>query len=149
MLGFLFLCKIVSLEVLMMNEKQWRTKIAEGKWTIAEIIGHFIPWDMFVLQHRIPYFFSNEPLPKGLEAARLNVDSAAQAREHTKEMTIGQFIAGRERLVAAIKEISNDAWQKELVIGQITLSVSAYFRELAEHDLHHFIQINNALLNDK
>lgn len=28
-----------------LSEKEWRTQIGEDKWTIAEVIGHFPPWD--------------------------------------------------------------------------------------------------------
>ncbi|MGX9135003.1 hypothetical protein ACWV26_11595 [Rummeliibacillus sp. JY-2-4R] len=35
-----------------LSEKEWRTQIEYGKWTVAEIIGHFKPWDEFVLHKR-------------------------------------------------------------------------------------------------
>ena len=33
------------------SEKAWRTPYAEGKWTVAEIIGHLSPWIDFLLRN--------------------------------------------------------------------------------------------------
>ncbi|MCM3231000.1 hypothetical protein O3S73_018195 [Bacillus altitudinis] len=36
-----------------LTDKEWRSAIAEGKWSIAEIIAHFVPWDEFILHDRL------------------------------------------------------------------------------------------------
>lgn len=46
------------------SEVQWRMPIEPGKWSVAEVIGHLSPWDEFVLNHRIPFFFVKKCLPK-------------------------------------------------------------------------------------
>ncbi|WP_029425025.1 hypothetical protein [Alkalibacillus haloalkaliphilus] len=41
-----------------LSEKQWRTQIKEDKWTIAEIMGHFKPWDEFVIKKTVYLIYS-------------------------------------------------------------------------------------------
>ncbi|WP_419893827.1 hypothetical protein [Oceanobacillus kimchii] len=60
-----------------LSEIEWRTQIEEGKWTIAEIIGHFKPWDEFVIKNRLPYIFSDIELPKGPDTEKTNSESAS------------------------------------------------------------------------
>ncbi|MDQ0272910.1 DinB family protein [Cytobacillus purgationiresistens] len=122
-------------------EDQWRSQIAEGKWTIAEVIGHLGPWDEFVLNKRIPYLFSKADLPKGPDAKEMNAESAIRARQQSKEITINQFIEVRTALYETMKQIPETRWEEEIHIGKSTLTLSDYFLGLAEHDQHHFNQI--------
>ncbi|WP_400247720.1 hypothetical protein AB3U99_11530 [Niallia sp. JL1B1071] len=39
------------------SEIEWKSEITKGKWTIAEIVGHFKAWDEFVMNRRIPYIY--------------------------------------------------------------------------------------------
>lgn len=53
-----------------LTDEEWRRPLGPGKWTVAEVAGHFAPWDRFVLEQRLPYFFAEGPLPKGPDAVR-------------------------------------------------------------------------------
>lgn len=128
-----------------LSEEQWRTPIEEGKWTVAEIIGHFHPWDKLVLEQRIPYFFSEKTMPKAPDSRAVNKLSAEAARNEEKEQTINKFINSRSALCLAVDEISDAYWEKLFTIGKTTLSIYDYFHGLAKHDNHHFKQITNRL----
>ncbi|MFC0416511.1 DinB family protein [Cytobacillus solani] len=128
-----------------LSEEQWRTPIKEGKWSVAEIIGHLIPWDMFIIKDRMPYFFKDIDLPKGPDAQALNDQAASESRVRTKEETIERFAATRKTLLSALQEMNDDLWSKELIIGKSTLSLAAYFQGMVEHDNHHFEQIKNVI----
>ncbi|EZH66656.1 hypothetical protein DH09_12120 [Bacillaceae bacterium JMAK1] len=130
------------------SEDTWRMELGAGQWSVAEVIGHLIPWDEFVLQKRIPYLFTNEQLPKGPEATTLNNASAFKSRNEEKSATIRQFVSVRSNLLNAIHEISNSRWKEELLIGQTRLQLYDYFNGLAEHDLHHFAQVKRVLQNN-
>jgi hypothetical protein len=127
------------------SEDEWRTPIGEGKWTVAEVIGHFVPWDEFVLHQRLPYFFSTEELPKGPDAEETNHRAASKAREDSQEKTIDGFISARTALCKAVGEIPDEKWERTFTIGKTTLSLSQYLKGLKDHDEHHFSQIKNAL----
>ncbi|WP_026690418.1 DinB family protein [Alteribacter aurantiacus] len=128
-----------------LSENEWRTPIGKGKWTIAEIIGHFRPWDEFVIQQRIPYLFSEEELPKGPEAKEINNRAAFKTREEVQMITIIKFISTRVVLCKAIEELSDENWERNFTIGKTSLSLYEYFKGLIEHDNHHFNQIKTTL----
>ncbi|MFJ7954496.1 DinB family protein [Lysinibacillus sp. NPDC096418] len=128
-----------------LSEKEWRTQIEDGKWTVAEIIGHFKPWDEFILHERLPYLFSEHELPKGPESGKTNAESATISRAEKQQVTIDKFISSRKELYKAIVEIPNDRWAEKFSIGNTTLSLYEYFRGLAQHDHHHFDQIKNSI----
>lgn len=128
-----------------LTEDEWRTPIAENKWTVAEVISHLIPWDEFVLYKRIPYLFTDDKLPKSPEAAIMNAKAASKARKVEKKIIIDKFILGRSNLLKAIDTIPADHWKNELIIGQTRLSLLDYLGGLSEHDFHHFEQVKAVL----
>lgn len=124
------------------SEEQWRTPIAKDKWTIAEVFGHLTPWDEFVLNDRLPFFFNETTLPKGPDVDELNRQSAEISRNSSKEDTIANFINVRRNLIIAINNIDDELWDKEKSLGDRTITLYEYLDGFKEHDLHHFEQIN-------
>lgn len=128
-----------------LSEKEWRTKIEDNKWTIAEIIGHLKPWDEFVIHKRLPYLFSDSELPKGPNSEKMNAKSASISRKQSKQVTINELISIREKLYEVIKIIPDQQWKKKFSIGETELSLYEYLNGLAKHDIHHFEQIKKVL----
>ncbi|WP_194165530.1 DinB family protein [Oceanobacillus sp. CFH 90083] len=124
-----------------LSEDQWRTPVEKGKWTVAEVIGHLIPWDEFVLYKRMPYLFSDDKLPKGSGTDATNTMAASKAREQDKEIIIDKFILVRSNLLQAMDNIPPARWHDEVVIGETRLNLSDYFNGLVKHDVHHFEQV--------
>lgn len=131
-----------------LDENLLRKPIDEGKWTTIEIIGHFYPWDEFVLQHRIPYLFKSEYLPKGPNANDLNTQSALLARTEDTKITFEKCIRIRNELFSQLSQIPDDNWLIELQINQSNLTLYEYLKGLMEHDVHHIKQIKYALKLD-
>lgn len=75
-----------------LSENQWRMAIEPEKWSVAEVIGHLPSWDEFVLNHRLPFLFTEEPLPTGPDAAQLNKMTAKKSREQPMLATLTDFI---------------------------------------------------------
>ena len=132
----------------LLSNKEWRTPIAEGKWTIAEVVGHFAPWDEFVRLKRIPYFLSRGPMPKSLDVEQTNRKSALISQSRSQEDIIEGFINGRRKLIAALEQMEDEQWQRVFLFNQKELTLSAYFQGLLEHDMHHFRQIDS-IRNEK
>ncbi len=124
-----------------LSEDKWRTPIEEGKWTIAEIIGHLIPWDEFVLNQRIPYLFTKAQLPASPDAELVNQQAAKLSRCRSMEETIDLFIDRRNRLIKALSDLPREIWTKDLFVNRKNISLNLYFEGLIEHDVHHFKQI--------
>lgn len=128
-----------------LSESQWRTPIAKEKWTIAEVIGHLIPWDEFVVNKRLPYLFYESELPKSPETELINQQASRTSKSCSKEETINNFIVGRENLIFAITNFEDRYWTQEIPIGKRKLTLADYFEGLVKHDLHHFEQIQQIL----
>ena len=128
-----------------LSEENWRTPIEVGKWTIAEVIGHLIPWDEFVLNQRIPYLFSTEELPDSPDTEFVNQQAAKLSREWSKDKTINLFMDRRNSLIRSLSDLPEELWTQEVHINRNNLSLVHYFAGLIEHDDHHFNQIQNVL----
>ncbi|MFP3811831.1 DinB family protein [Bacillus sp. FSL K6-2841] len=127
------------------TEEEWRSTIADGKWSIAEIIAHFVPWDEFILHDRLKEFWNNKALPQAPDVHEMNRQSAERARKEERSETIGRFIAVRTILLQEMKKIEVSRWTTPFLIGQIELTLSSYFQGLIKHDLHHMEQVKQAL----
>lgn len=132
-------------ELTSLSERQWRTPIEKDKWTIAEVLGHLIPWDEFVLNQRLPSLLQDVPLLEKPNAEEINQKAAAESRSREQGETIALFTEGRMRLLEILGEIPDELWTQEFQIGKVPQSLYHYFRGLAEHDLHHMGQIQKAL----
>ncbi|WP_352438064.1 DinB family protein [Bacillus pumilus] len=77
------------------TEEEWRSAITDGKWSIAEIIAHFVSWDEFILHDRLKEFWNDRALCKAPDVHEMNRQSAERARHEERSETIGRFIAVR------------------------------------------------------
>lgn len=128
-----------------LSEEEWRRPIAEGKWSIAEIIGHFDFWDTFLLTERLPYFFDHKPFKPAPEPDDINMHTATFARNETQRSIIERFIHNRLQMVDKMKALTNDQWEEMLQIGDVSLTVFHYFVGQMAHDMQHFEQIEQAM----
>lgn len=87
-----------------LTDKEWRSAIAEGKWSIAEIIAHFVPWDEFILHDRLKECWNEQALPQAYDALEMNQQSAERARKEERSETIGRFISVRTELLQEMKK---------------------------------------------
>ncbi|MFJ7669166.1 DinB family protein [Lysinibacillus sp. NPDC097195] len=127
------------------TDKQWRMPIQQGKWTVAEVIGHLIPWDDFVINERIPLLFTDGPLPKGPDVQQMNAAAAMSSRQQSKEQTLHALLTRRRLLLRAMEGLSDELWQRTFQIGRSELTLYMYFSGLIEHDEHHFLQVQNVI----
>ncbi|MCA1031287.1 DinB family protein [Bacillus timonensis] len=132
-----------------LSDNEWRSQVEEGKWTVAEIIGHLIPWDEFVIHQRLPYLFSENELPIAPNPDELNEQSAAKSRNEAQHDTLVQFVSVREALYREMLKIEDEDWERKFLIGSTELTLADYFSGLAQHDLHHFEQINKMISDRK
>ncbi|MEH7641933.1 DinB family protein [Bacillus pumilus] len=132
-----------------LTDKEWRRAIADGKWSIAEIIAHFVPWDEFILHDRLKEFWNDRALCKAPDVHEMNRKSAERARHEERSETIGRFIAIRTELLQEMKKIEASRWNTSFLIGQTELTLSSYFQGLIKHDLHHMEQVKQALSTER
>ncbi|MFC4411518.1 DinB family protein [Chungangia koreensis] len=126
-------------------EDIWRTPIGEQKWSLAELVGHFTPWDRFVTEQRIPFILKGELLPKSPKAEEVNAASSLKSRNKPSEQIIHEFAATRSLQIRAIRTLEDSYWEQTISIGTNVINLSNYFKGLAEHDIHHFQEIEEFL----
>lgn len=69
-----------------LTDKEWRSAITEGKWSIAEIIAHFVPWDEFILHDRLKECWNEQALlPQAPDALEMNQQSAERVRKEERK----------------------------------------------------------------
>lgn len=127
------------------DENLLRKPIGEGKWSIIEIVGHFYPWDEFVIHQRIPYLFTGGQLPKGPGIDELNGKSSLHASTEAVENTLEKCIRIRKELLSQLRQIPEEDWLIPIQINQSTLTFYEYLKDLMEHDLHHINQMKSTI----
>ena len=121
-----FINFVESLQYL--DEYVLRQPISEGKWSIIEIIGHFYFWGEFVLQKRLPYLLTGDPLPPSPNANLQNKQSALLARHENVHRTIEKCILIRMTLLEALNAIPDENWLMEFNINKKRLTLVEYLR---------------------
>ncbi len=84
-----------------MNEKDFFTPIADGKWSAAAIVAHLYFWDQYFLEERLPF------MTQGAKLAKIQIDinkKNKQAEDYahsgiSMEELIDQTIEYRRRVV--------------------------------------------------
>lgn len=127
------------------EEKNWRSPIGEGKWTVAEVVGHLGPWDRFFVKERLQPILAGHQLEPYPGFDQFNAESARLAREQTKDDTVREFLLTRKVLVDELATVPEHKWKEPFRIGQHETNLEDYFTGLVEHDEHHFEQIRQAL----
>ena len=123
------------------SEEAWRTPYAEGKWTVAEIIGHLSPWDRFLVAERLPFILANEPFRVKPDSQAVNEEAAKMSREQQRILTIDEFLVSRDRLYRAVELIPEDRLADTFTSKGKTISLLDFLGAMMQHDLHHRAQI--------
>jgi len=126
-----------------LTNDEWQSPIEEGKWSIAEIVYHFIPWDEFIIESRLPFFRLNQSLPPAPNVEVLNKTSSEKAKNISKEDTIKYFIETRTLLKNQIESLTENECGIEIIMSTKKLTIIDYLSGMVEHDQHHINQIKN------
>lgn len=136
---------LASLNTSVKTEAEANTAIAEGKWSIAQIIMHLAEWDRFMREQRLPQ------MEQGAEVERLpDVDAFNEAAvKPVASMKFQEVLAHAQKqralLVQEIEGMADAKWHSRFHIGQREMDPAAYFAGILEHDAHHRKQIEGFL----
>ncbi|WLR43849.1 hypothetical protein LC087_06930 [Bacillus carboniphilus] len=95
----------------------WVNPIEKEKWSSAEIISHLQAWDRFIMEKRIPYFFSEELFPLGPEVEEFNRKAAIEGRNMEQDDMIKKFVHTRQELLKRMESIDEGQWDKHWSIN--------------------------------
>jgi len=140
-----------------MDETLWFKPIAQGKWSVSEIIAHIKNWDNHLLSEVIPSVRND----KGMEFPDFDTHNK-KASDYAKSgisqsKLLEEAKDTRELLVKELNELPTEKLDKSLTANGVThcphtgtpYSLIYVVKEFTDHDNHHkgqiiqFIKENN------
>ncbi|MCR2822711.1 DinB family protein [Lederbergia panacisoli] len=127
--------------------------IAEGKWSIAEIISHITFWDQYILEEMLPLMKPNADI-QSIEFEPLNQKAAKYALSGVSSQDlINRQLEMRTKVVSALKEKTEEDFFAAFTLnGEKTDEYSGephsmfnYLASFVWHDNHHKKQIEEFL----
>lgn len=119
--------------------------IADGKWSIAQMVMHLAEWDRFIRSERLPHMKEEahlDPLPEVDEFNRHAIDKA-ETMEFPAIVT--QAIEERRLLKERLASATPSQWNAVFYVDDKEMTMGRYFGDLTKHDAHHFKQIDTFL----
>ncbi|WP_160036933.1 DinB family protein [Paenibacillus sp. An7] len=117
--------------------------IAEGKWTVKEVITHLTNWDAYSIEKMVPYMKDNAILPEFINHDTHNVVAIELAKSYKDRETLkNDFRETRKRLVSLLNSIGSDI-TFTIGKGKRKYTVDSYAKIFVHHDKHHQGQIEN------
>ncbi|HDR4425510.1 TPA: DinB family protein [Bacillus cereus] len=129
----------------------WFQTLREGSWAIADVISHFIVWDVFLIKDRIPYFISGQSVPNvPIDVEEMNKGAIKYARSGiSKEEILEQFNVTRKKLVDQIERIPTQYFYNDYQFDTKKVRLNHYFSSLIQHDLKHKEEIIQFLIHNQ
>ncbi|PEY25771.1 hypothetical protein CN340_17320 [Bacillus anthracis] len=134
-----------------LSDDMWLRSFKEGSWGIADVISHFIVWDTFLINHRIPHFISEQSVPNvPIDVEEMNKGAIKYARSGiSKEEILDQFSVTRKKLIDQIERIPVDNFYNDFQISTKKVRLNHYFSSLIQHDLKHKEEIMQFLIQNQ
>lgn len=132
---------IVFLEQLkQVDDSIFFAPIAEQKWSVAAVIAHFLFWDRYFHDERLPYMSEGKVLPKSnIDPNEMNRNAQQYAHSGiSKIQLIDEVILYRIHVVNTLREAD---LKQTFYIGDRSYTLEGYIQGLSEHDDHHKQQI--------
>ncbi|MEH7030394.1 DinB family protein [Bacillus wiedmannii] len=129
----------------------WFQSFKKDSWAIADVISHFIVWDVLLIKHRIPYFKCGQCVPNvPIDVEEMNKGAIKYARSGiSKEEQLNQFSVTRKQLVDEIERIPTQYFYNDYQLGTKKGRLNNYFSSLIQHDLNHKEEIMQFLIHNQ
>ncbi|OOC62154.1 DinB family protein [Paenibacillus ihbetae] len=125
------------------DETLWSTPVAEGKWTVREVVCHIFRWDEYFFTEAIEKIARGEdPTSEHLDYDEFNENARHYAKACTTEALVRQTIAARERLIEAIRVMPENVYEGEYTDKDgHPFKVAQFMKDFIWHDNHHLRQL--------
>jgi len=133
---------LASLNTRIAEDEPAHTPIAEGKWSVSEIIAHLGEWDRFAREQRLPFMKEGaavEPLP---EVDEFNRKAVENVRGSGFPAILANAQKQRALLAKEIEEMDEAVFKAPFTIGGRETNAAEYFEGFLSHDAHHRRQID-------
>ncbi|MEF3353859.1 DinB family protein [Paenibacillus sp. GYB006] len=117
--------------------------IAEGKWTVKEVISHLTNWDAYSIEKMVPYMKDNAILPEFIDHDTHNIVAIELAKNYKdSEALKNGFRETRKKLVSLLNSVSSDI-SFTIGKGKRKYTIDSYAKIFVHHDKQHQEQIEN------
>lgn len=125
------------------DEELLSVRIAEGKWTVKDVISHLTYWDKYSIEKMLPYMKDNANLPEFIDHERNNMIAIEMAKNYPDSIALkSDFRKTRKKLVSMLLNITSDV-SFTIGRGKRKYTVDSYTKIFVNHDRHHQQQIEN------
>ena len=128
-----------------LTELDWNVPLAEGKWTIHDVVSHMYLWDQYFLEEAIIPISKDTPLTvqhldfDAFNKKAMEIGSAKSKREVTE---LSRHY--RQAIVREIRGQDEQKFSRAYVDGDgKPFVVEKYLRDFLWHDQHHMNQIES------
>ncbi|MEO2206549.1 DinB family protein [Paenibacillus pabuli] len=128
-----------------LSEQVWNTPIAEGKWTLKDVITHMMLWDQYFYNEAIYKIKQDEPLTvRHLNFDEFNANAIEYSKTTSKKAILEEFVEKRMNIIHAITGLREEEYTREYKDGdKKKFSIKKYVRAFISHDKHHKKQIDS------
>ncbi|MBT2583849.1 DinB family protein [Planococcus sp. ISL-109] len=116
--------------------------IADGKWSIAQMVMHLAEWDRFIRSERLPHMKAGAHLDALSDVDAFNRQAIDKANTLGFPEIVGQAIQERRALKQQLSAVAPEQWSAVFYVGQKEMTMGQYFAGITQHDAHHFKQID-------
>ncbi|WP_407270346.1 DinB family protein [Radiobacillus sp. PE A8.2] len=119
--------------------------IADGKWSVREIIGHLLYWDQFNLEKMVPLMADGVRLPAFPDHDLFNEEAVSYIEKYDNVAElIDDFAAIRTNLAKELQAIDKHI-KFQIENEPVEYSAELFAQLFLEHDAHHLRQIRTKL----
>lgn len=124
-----------------LSSSQLARQPKEGEWSMGEILDHLLVGERDVIFPRLKRMLLEEgPVFPSSVSSRNGFAAPPAARDFAADLAA--FRRVREKTLAFLERLTDPDWQRTgTTPTRGTLSIEAYARYLAEHDMEHLLQL--------
>lgn len=136
-----------------LSNEEWEQPISDGKWSVREVISHFMNWDNYLIATVVPLVKDGEPFGFPAFDSFNKLASSYATSGISKDDLLDEVILTRNHLIQVLKDMPEEVITKSLPVGGYThcphtgepYSLIYIIQEFIEHDLHHKTQLQEVL----
>ncbi|MFB4326883.1 DinB family protein [Paenibacillus sp. JNUCC32] len=130
-----------------LDEDYWNSPIADGKWTVRDVVCHIMRWDEYFFNEAIAKISTGDALTvRHLDYDAFNEEAKQYAKTLSTEALVDRTITAREQLIRTIEALPETKYEERYADGDgHPFEVAQFMRDFIWHDNHHLAQLNQVL----
>lgn len=140
---------LASLRTSVKTDEDAYKPMAEGKWSIAEVVLHLAEWDRFIHEERLAVIKKRGSFNSFPDIDEFNREAVEKADQLSFSDILIHAQKQRGLLEKEVESLQPSEWASTFPAGDREVSLSSYFERIVEHDWHHLRQIDSFLTEKK